>query len=167
MGDPGVGKTSFIKRYVHNLFDEKQKASIGVDFRVKQMMVGESLVRLQLWDIAGQDRFGTAVRVYYKDAVGVLLVYDISRPSTFETVVKWKDELDRRVVLSNGELAPVVLLGNKVDLESADADSEQLATFCEKHGFVGSFDTSAKTGQGIDKACRCLVGELGITVIYE
>jgi small GTP-binding protein len=157
VGDAGVGKTSLIKRYVHNHFDDKQKASVGVDFHVKQMMVGDAQARLQLWDIAGQEHFGSAVRVYYKDAVGVLLVYDISRPSTFETVLKWKDELNRRVVLSNGEPAPVVLLGNKADLDSADVDQDKLQSFCAKHGIVASFDTSAKTGKGIDKAARCLV----------
>ncbi len=75
---------------------------------------------------AGQERFGSAVRVYFKDAVGVMLVYDISRPSTFETVIKWKDELDRRVLLSNGIPAPVILLGNKADLDSADVDKVRM-----------------------------------------
>ena len=88
VGDAGVGKTSLIKRYVQNKFDAQEKASIGVDFQVKQMMVGDATVRLQLWDIAGQEHFGSAVRVYYRDAVGVMLVYDINRPSTFETVLK-------------------------------------------------------------------------------
>ena len=124
------------------------------------MNLGDTTVRLQLWDIAGQDRFGAIARVYYKDAYGAMLVYDVSKPSTFDTVAKWKDEIDSKVVLPNEDPLPVVLLGNKIDLDDAEVDKIQLDRFCEEKGFVGWFDTSAKLNINIEKAAKCLVEKI-------
>lgn len=73
-----------------------------------------TLIRLQLWDIAGQERFGNMTRVYYKEAVGAFIVFDITRPATFEALQKWKTDLDSKVHLPDGSNIPCVLLANKV-----------------------------------------------------
>lgn len=157
LGDPATGKTSIIKRYVHNFFSNHHRTTVGVDFALKQLTVSNTTVRLQLWDIAGQDRFGAIARVYYKDAFGAFLVYDLSRPKTFDTISKWKREIDSKVLLPNGEPLPVVLLANKCDIDGVEVDTNELNTFCREHGFVSWFETSAKTDHKIDAAARFLV----------
>jgi Ras-related protein Rab-32 len=103
VGDIGTGKTSIIKRYVHSIFSNHYKATIGVDFALKMINLdNETVVRLQLWDIAGQERFGNMTRVYYKEALGALIVFDVTRVSTFEAVQKWKNDIDSKVLGPDG-----------------------------------------------------------------
>jgi len=160
VGDIGTGKTSIIKRYVHSMFTSHYKATIGVDFALKVLNVdNNTVVRLQLWDIAGQERFGNMTRVYYKEAVGAFIVFDVTRTSTFEAVQKWKKDIDQKVFLSNGEPVPVVLLANKCDLakEPLNKTGAQLDKYCEDNGFAGWFETSAKDDLNIDEAAQFLV----------
>lgn len=112
-----------------------------------------TVVRLQLWDIAGQERFGNMTRVYYKEAVGAFIVFDVTRVSTFEAVQKWKHDIDSKVHLPNGEKVPVVLLANKCDLakEGLVKNSAQMEQYCEEKGFVGWFETSAKENLNINQ----------------
>eukprot|EP00128_Syssomonas_multiformis_P012651 Colp12_sorted_trinity150504_noHs@10134 len=164
VGDIGSGKSSIIKRFVHNVFSIHYKATIGVDFASKVInWDSESVVRLQLWDIAGQERFGNMTRVYYKEAVGAFIVYDVTRNNTFEAVQKWKADIDAKVTLPDGSPVPVILLGNKSDLMkdgSGLRSNQQMERFCEEHGFQGWFHTSAKENINIDKSVRALVAKI-------
>jgi len=164
VGDIGTGKTSIIKRYVHDIFSQHYKSTIGVDFALKSINLNENtLVKIQLWDIAGQERFGNMTRVYYREAVGAFIVYDVTRVSTFEAVLKWKHDIDSKIVLPNTDTCiPVVLLANKCDLVKADFIQEQneMKKFCEENGFIGWFETSAKDDIGIDDAANCLINTI-------
>ncbi|XP_023688057.1 ras-related protein Rab-38-like [Paramormyrops kingsleyae] len=159
IGDLGVGKTSIIKRYVQQSFSGNYRATIGVDFALKVLSWGGETVRLQLWDIAGQERFGNMTRVYYREAVGAFIVFDVTRRATFEAVTKWKEDLDSKLTLSNGRRVSTVLLANKCDhgCELQSHDAARMEQFCRDSGFVGWFRTSAKDNININEAANCLV----------
>eukprot|EP01090_Pellita_catalonica_P003920 TRINITY_DN1362_c0_g1_i3.p1 TRINITY_DN1362_c0_g1~~TRINITY_DN1362_c0_g1_i3.p1 ORF type:complete len:221 (+),score=44.81 TRINITY_DN1362_c0_g1_i3:143-805(+) len=164
VGDIGVGKTSLIKRFVHNIFSMHYKSTIGVDFALKVIhWDSKTMVRLQLWDIAGQERFGNMTRVYYKEAVGAFVVFDVTRVNTFEAVQKWKNDIDAKVTLPPDDRPiPVILLANKCDLakESFTRNTAQMDKYCEDNGFAGWFETSAKDNINIDVSAKALVAKI-------
>ncbi|KAJ2955234.1 hypothetical protein NQZ79_g8738 [Umbelopsis isabellina] len=152
--------------YAINMRTQKEgdKNVIGVDFALKVIQWSpEIVVRLQLWDIAGQERFGNMTRVYYKEALGAFVVYDVTRPQTFEGVRKWKADLDSKVSLPEawgGGHIPVVLLANKSDLinegHGQPVNAAEMDAFCNENGF----ETSAKDNTNIDEAARHLVSSI-------
>jgi len=158
IGDYAVGKTSLIKRYCEGYFTPNYKLTIGVDFAVKSVEWDEATnVSLQLWDIAGHERFGTMTRVYYKYAIAAIIVYDLSRPATFEAVAKWREDVNSKVVLGNQEPIPVLLLANKCDLPGVVVDTEALDIFVKENNFIGWFPTSAQNNTNVDDAMKFLI----------
>lgn len=107
-------------------------------------------------------RFGNMTRVYYKEAVGAFIVFDVSRPGTFEAVTKWKNDLDSKVSLPDGSPVPVVLLANKSDgkKEGTAANAKALDNFCAECGFSGWYYTSAKENQNVEDAARFLISKI-------
>uniref|UniRef100_A0AC34F183 Ras-related protein Rab n=1 Tax=Panagrolaimus sp. ES5 TaxID=591445 RepID=A0AC34F183_9BILA len=160
IGDVSTGKSSVIRRYVHNIFESHYKATIGVDFATKIVQWNDNrLIRLQFWDISGQDRFGNMTRVYYKDAHGAIIVADCSRRATLEGALRWKNDLDNKVCLANGRPVPAVLLSNKCDLESHITDDELSETVL-KNGFKGFFKVSAKNDIQIEESIHFLAEQV-------
>jgi len=157
IGEANVGKTSTIKRYVSNEFSNKYKYTIGVDFALKHVDWDENtVVRLQLWDIAGQERFGLMTHVYYKEATAACIVFDVTAPRTFEAVTRWKSDLNAKVQLPNGEPVPCILLANKCDLKH-DLNEQELNDYAKENGFIAWFPTSAKSNQNIERAMNFLI----------
>jgi len=140
------------------------KSTIGVEFALKVIQWDpKTEIRLQLWDIAGQERFGNMTRVYYKEAVGAFVVFDVTRLGTFEAAAKWKADIDSKVTVGVEEKPiPVVLLANKIDLgrDVFTKTPTQMDEFCQEHGFVGWFETSAKDNIGIDNASKFLIQKI-------
>ncbi|XP_014206853.1 ras-related protein Rab-32-like isoform X2 [Copidosoma floridanum] len=148
IGDYGVGKTAIVRRYTEGKFSSNYKITIGADFAIKSLnWDAETKINLQLWDIAGHERFGYMTRVYYKYAVAAALVFDISRVATFRSVKKWLADLREKT----GDL-PVVLLANKCDINQAAVTNDQIVKFCKENDIGSWFITSAKENSNIAKS---------------
>eukprot|EP01130_Rhizamoeba_saxonica_P011582 TRINITY_DN4812_c0_g1_i1.p1 TRINITY_DN4812_c0_g1~~TRINITY_DN4812_c0_g1_i1.p1 ORF type:complete len:232 (-),score=55.24 TRINITY_DN4812_c0_g1_i1:23-673(-) len=166
VGDIGAGKTSIIRRYVHGIFSMKYKTTIGVDFALKVLRKNEDTIRLQLWDIAGQERFGSLTRVYYRDAVGALVVFDVTVRTSLESIRRWKNDIDSKVTGVMEDNLPAVLLANKVDAITEEEFNSQfkdkLDKLCTELGFVAWFPTSAKDDLNIGEAADKLINDIYI-----
>eukprot|EP00051_Salpingoeca_urceolata_P032883 m.17880 g.17880 ORF g.17880 m.17880 type:complete len:277 (+) comp5570_c0_seq1:275-1105(+) len=146
VGDVGTGKSSLVHRLVARAWSPKIQPTIGVDYAVKTMQCAESgdIIHLHLWDVGGHERSGQriATSVYYRHAHGAFVVFDATRPQTFDSVLIWKENIEA----INGDI-PVVLLANKSD--EADVEQYNLASFAAEHRFAGYFETSALEGTNV------------------
>jgi small GTP-binding protein len=162
VGDIGTGKTSFVRQFVEGDFSEFYKSTIGVDFANKIVQWNDTtFVDVQLWDIAGQERYGSMASVYYRQAVGALVVFDVTSPSSRVMVQMWKKDIDDKVRTSRGQPVPAVLLGNKIDLlpsrEAWEQGRKELDDFVRANKFFRFFETSAKDGTNVSEAMMCLI----------
>ncbi|MFX1388987.1 MAG: GTP-binding protein [Promethearchaeota archaeon] len=146
VGDGGVGKTSMVLRYCENSFKENYIMTIGSNFSTKQVDLDEYpnyLVKLQLWDLAGQKHFSFVRPPFYRGSGATVYVFDLSRRSSFQNILNWKAEVEK--VIGDGK--PSVLVGNKLDLaekghrEVGPGDAEALK---KELNAIGYYETSAK-----------------------
>jgi small GTP-binding protein len=147
LGEGAVGKTSLVGRYVYDSFEGDYLATIGTDIHVKMVNVDDTVVKLVIWDIAGQDNFAQLRRAYYMNASGAFFVFDTTRPETIERVDEWLNAL----FTVTGKI-PLVLLENKVDLETAIENAVK-ESVKEKHG-TPIIPTSAKEDTNVEEAFR-------------
>lgn len=141
-GSYQVGKTSLIRRYAENKFDTNYIPTLGVDITTKRIVVDNQRIKLILMDTAGQELFGNNLRrTYYEGASGCIVVYDITRPETFEALTHWIS--DFRLVSSN---TPIVVIGNKIDLKDLRQVSTQEGKKWTKEQDIPFYECSAKLG---------------------
>ncbi|KAK6177566.1 hypothetical protein SNE40_015642 [Patella caerulea] len=161
IGDPTVGKTSFVQRYVNNSYRKDYKMTIGVDFALKVIKWSDNRnIKLQLWDIAGQERFTSMTRVYYKDAHACVIMFDLTQRSTFQSAVKWKKDLDTKCSLLDGSPVPCLLLANKADLAHREVEQSEIEDMCKEQDFLGWTETSVKDGLMVEESMRFLIEEM-------
>jgi len=147
LGEGRVGKTSLLCRYIHGTFSERQQQTVQASFLEKSITIGGTSVSLSIWDTAGQERFHALAPIYYRDADGAVLVYDITDMTSFERVKHWVNELHKFV----GKNIVLVIAANKADLvkqqEVSDEEAEAFASSVK----ATIFKTSAKNGRGVEE----------------
>lgn len=157
IGEVATGKTSLANRIVSNSFSENYRPTIGCEFGFKVLELKGETVRVQLWDLAGQDRLGGMSRLYCRDAHGVIVVCDITQPETIEKTVKWKGQVEEYVTSPDKSPVPMVLCVNKHDVAEGGAMTEEkLAAFVRENKFAAGFFTSAKTGENAELSLSTL-----------
>jgi len=155
LGDSTVGKTSLMNMFVNKNFSAQYKATIGADFLTKEITVNDKQISLQLWDTAGQERFQSLGVAFYRGADACCLVYDMTKPKTFENLSNWRDEFLAQANPRDPANFPFVVLANMCDKASERRVSEADARAWCAEGRVTPipyFETSAKEGINIDQA---------------
>jgi len=148
LGSQGVGKTSVLIRYTGHIFSNAISPTIGASFFTTKLQIDNYRVRLQVWDTAGQERFRAMAPMYYRKANAAILVFDVTKQSSFNDMKSWIEELQRN---SEGHLV-ICILGNKTDLEPLREVAARTASeYAETIGAL-LFETSALANVGIQDA---------------
>mmetsp|Transcript_6955 Transcript_6955/g.14419 ORF Transcript_6955/g.14419 Transcript_6955/m.14419 type:complete len:210 (+) Transcript_6955:1394-2023(+) len=156
IGDSGVGKSSILLRFTEDAFDELPP-TIGVDFKVKSMRVDGKQVKLTIWDTAGQERFRTLTSAYYRGAHGVVLVYDVTKRETFESLsCTWLKEVD--AYCTRQEVVKM-LVGNKVDKDGRAVSRGDGEAFARRASTL-FVESSAKTTSGVKECFEELIRKI-------
>ncbi|XP_028275164.1 ras-related protein ORAB-1-like [Parambassis ranga] len=156
IGDSGVGKSCLLLRFADDTYTESYISTIGVDFKIRTIVMDGKTVKLQIWDTAGQERFRTITSSYYRGAHGIIIVYDVTEQESFNNVKQWLDEIDRYACENVSRL----LVGNKSDLVSkkvVDAATAQELASSLKIPFM---ETSAKSSDNVERAFLTMASEI-------
>lgn len=146
-GEGGVGKTTLLYRFVKGEFLEDTRMTLGVGFFLKELVVNNLNVTLQLWDFGGQDRFQFLHQSYSEGAKGGILMYDLTRPSTLDRIDYWVD-----VCRKDNPGIPIIFIGGKSDLlDQRNISKEMVEEVINKYDFCEHLEVSSKSGANVEK----------------
>ena len=155
MGDSQVGKTSLLLNYTEHIFPEEHIATIGVEYKDKYIIKDNYNIRLQIWDTAGQERFRSITKSIYRNANGVLFVYDITNKESFANIKNWIKDLQ-----NVGNDIKGIIVGNKIDLDPERIiDKKDLEEMANKYQ-MPFIETSAKQNTFVNDAFNLIIDEL-------
>ncbi|KAJ3670176.1 hypothetical protein LUZ60_010500 [Juncus effusus] len=148
IGDSGVGKSCLLLRFSDDTFTTSFITTIGIDFKIRTIELDGKRVKLQIWDTAGQERFRTITTAYYRGAMGILLVYDVTDESSFNNIRNWIKNIEQHA----SDNVNKILVGNKADMDESKravptSRGQQLA---DEYG-IKFFETSAKTNFNVEQ----------------
>ncbi|XP_038905902.1 ras-related protein RABA4c [Benincasa hispida] len=156
IGDSAVGKSQLLSRFARNEFSLDSKATIGVEFQTKTLVIDQKAIKAQIWDTAGQERYRAVTSAYYRGAVGAMLVYDMTKRQSFDHIARWLEELrghaDKNIV--------IMLIGNKSDLGSLRVvPTEDAKEFAQMENLF-FMETSALEATNVETAFNTILTEI-------
>ena len=159
VGDSGVGKSSLLLRYSDHAFIQNHIPTIGVDFKIRTLIMEGKTIKVQIWDTAGQERFKAISQTFYKGAHGIFLVYDVTNSESFYNISKWNEDVDKY----GTEDVKRVIIGNKSDLYNKIVDFDAGKKVSDALG-VPFVETSARHNNNVNQAFLTMVEGIKQTV---
>lgn len=157
LGDSSVGKTCFLLRYADDAFNENHISTIGLDYRLKMITLeNDKIVKMQIWDTAGQDRFRAITKNYYKGAHGIILMYDVTNVTTFNNIKNWLTQIKENTT----DKVKIVLVGNKVDEDNLRKVSTEEGKKLSEDFNLQFYETSAKNNIRVEDTFTYLTREI-------
>ena len=152
LGDSSVGKTSILLKYISNKFDESSISTVGVDYMDKIIEYNKFKIKLQIWDTSGEEKFRTITKNFYRNADGLLVVFDLTKKESYDHIRSWINEAKE-----NNDKLKTILIGNKLDLKDERIVAIDVAKqFAEKNN-LKYIETSAKDGTNINESFQAII----------
>lgn len=159
IGTSNTGKTSFVRRWTKNVFEDIYQSTIGADQEHRIIEKGDSLFQIAIWDLPGMDYNPYLSKIFSKDAYGCVILADATNQKTLDDALKWKRELDKEAFFPDLGALPCVLVENKIDLlnEIERRDMQGLVRFAKNNNFDAAFRVSVKEGINVEQAMEALI----------
>lgn len=154
VGDSFVGKSALISKYTVNDFQAKYIVTVGIDYYEKEEEINNEKIKVRIWDTAGQERYQGLTKSFYKYGNGIILTYDVTNRESFNNLKKWIDS----IMNFKKENATIIIVGNKIDL-SRQVSKEDAVELARRNRYK-YFETSAKTGKGVNECFLYLINKI-------
>lgn len=156
IGDSGVGKSCLLLRFSEDSFTPTFISTIGIDFKIRTVEIDGKRIKLQIWDTAGQERFRTITTAYYRGAMGILLVYDVTDERSFLSIRNWIANIDQFA----SEGVNRILIGNKCDMTTRRVIEYSAGKMLADEYGIRFLETSAKNSTNVDEAFISLARDI-------
>jgi len=161
IGDSGVGKSCLLLRFADDAWTPSFITTIGIDFKIRTIELDGKRIKLQIWDTAGQERFRTITTAYYRGAMGILLVYDVTDERSFNNVRTWHANVEQHA----SEGVNKILIGNKCDWEEKKVVSTEQGQELANELGIPFLETSAKANINVEEAFVALARDIKVRLI--
>ena len=155
VGNSAVGKSSILRRFTQDKFNPNYFATVGIDFFTKDVILDDKVIHIKIWDTAGQERYKSLTQGFFRNAQGIIIVYDITNQTSFDDLKYWIQSIENNTNLQN-KIIPAIIIGNKIDILEREVDNISAENFAKEIKYK-YFEVSAKSGQGVDEAIKYLI----------